>query len=93
MLPGATERLLQATKAQHDESDKKWVDYLALSVQYSAGRGWSVHLTKLDRGTGRVVAERLDGDDSLAQLTLTKEEMIRYWAHEIVLRSLQDGLW
>lgn len=86
-LPGAPELLLQATEVITEVPPGTWERYLALSVTVMTDGSWKVHKMRLDPGTNRVITERLDGDDSLALLRLSAEELLRYHAHELVLGS------
>lgn len=67
-----------------------WDSYLALSILRRADGSTVVVRTRLDPATRRVVPEVLDTFDAILGQQLTNEEVLRHWAQELALRSLED---
>lgn len=85
-LPGATERLLQATTPKGPPPRPRMVTYAAVSVSVLSDDSWAVRALRLDVGSGRIVPEWLDGGSSWGDVSMSPNEMVRHWAHELVHR-------
>ena len=91
-LPGATEKLLQATKPQRPRVAEPLREYLALSVSVAADGTWTVRCLTLDSGSGNVVPTLLDRGDTVLGGRQTLLAMLRYWAGEAALAEDREYL-
>lgn len=83
-LPGATERLLQATKeSQARRRESMQVDYLGVTVSVSVNGRWRVHAVRLDGPSRRVLTELLDTGVNWSQLGCSKATLIARWAEAL----------
>lgn len=87
LLPGDPESLLQSTKAQRTVAQQGISHYLALSVTVHTDGRVLVRRLKLDPSSRRVLPELLDEIQPGFGAALTPAEVLRHWAHELVLDS------
>lgn len=83
-LPGATEKLLQATKESQERARRaQQVDYLGVTVSVSVNGRWRVHAVKLDGPSHRVLTELLDTGLNWSALGCSKASLIANWAQAL----------
>lgn len=83
-LPGATEKLLQATKeSQQRRREAQQIDYLGVTVSVSVNGRWRVHAVKLDGPSRRVLTELLDTGTNWSLLGCSKASLIANWAQAL----------
>lgn len=87
-MPGATESLLMATAQTRRSRPVPLRAYESLSVLIDDKGAIRVHRLHIDQSSNRVVTELLDVIPP-HHGGLTPAEIIRHWAHEIVLRDIE----
>jgi len=84
-LPGATERLLRATKEDTPPVSRRVADYHSISIQRRTDGTWRAMRLRLDAGTHRIVPELLDTWTQPTGLEMSPAEALLYWAQQAVL--------
>lgn len=84
-LPGATERLLQATANPASRAPARVAEYRAVSVQQRSDGTWRAMSLRLDPQTRRVVPTLLDSWTQPGETWMTAAEALLYWAQQQVL--------
>jgi len=84
-LPGATEKLLQATGLRDRRAGRRFAEYHAISITRTQGGAWQAMALTLDPGTGHVVPRLLDRWESPVTLPMSPAEALLYWAQQAVL--------
>jgi hypothetical protein len=84
-LPGATERLLQATGSRPAGSHPKVTLYRALSASVVDGRAVTVRALRMDPGSGLIVPSLLDTYPIIEGAPAELTWVLRYWAEQMDL--------
>ena len=84
-LPGATERLLRATKEDTPKVSRRIAEYHSISIQRHTDGTWRAMRLRLDGQTSRILPELLDSWTQPTGTEMTPAEALLYWAQQAVL--------